>query len=105
MKNRYQVIVGQHHEGKVVYKAGQIVESESDLCKRFAGKFTDLGPVHEEQVAKRPSKSKPVVDVDEDEEDIEEVESKPKAKAKATSKKSKSKKDAGPPTEDDDDWK
>jgi len=101
MKNRYQVIIGRHREGKTTYEKGQIVESESDLCLKFVGKFTDLGPVHEDE-PKPKRKAKPVVEeVDDEEEIAEEVEEeKPAPKAKAKKKKAVAKKAA----ETDDDW-
>jgi len=48
---KFKVIAGSHVENKKVYSKGQIVRTERDLVKMFAGKFVEMGaPQSEEEV-------------------------------------------------------
>ena len=51
--NQFKVKIGRHIEPlggreKKIYKAGDIVRSDKDLCALFVEKFDNLGPVSEE---------------------------------------------------------
>lgn len=39
---RYRVVKGTHQEGKKNYKAGEIIDTSTDLCKAFPNKFENL---------------------------------------------------------------
>jgi hypothetical protein len=71
MAHRFKLIAGMHAQGGAVYRKGDIIESDQNLCQVLVNKFEDLGPVAKERVEQEtvvsPKSRKPKVRFDDDE--------------------------------------